>query len=390
MMRRTLSVLCALTLCLLAATAQPLATRIDRLLADTLLDESEVGVTVYDLDADTLLYIYQAEKLYRPASTMKLATAITALEVLGSDHPFTTTLYHTGYITVDSTLHGSLYAVGGFDPLFDLTDMAAFADAVKQAGIRHIEGGLVANVALKDTLRWGSGWCWDDDMPPLTPLLCERTDSFPQMLRQALAERGICMTDSMTAYSPDAPDSVMTLLTERMRPLTEVMDRMMKKSDNLHAEALFYHLAAHHSGQPYASAEEGAKAIKKLMGKLGFGKKTYRIADGSGVSLYNYLSPAMLMALLRHAYRHPHIYRPLLQSLPIAGVDGTLQHRMKGTAAYRRVRAKTGTLTGVSALAGYAQAANGHTLAFVIINQNMLHARAARRWQDRLCQELCR
>ena len=384
------SLLYTLCLCLTYAMGQPLSSRLDQLLADTLLADSEVGLMVYDLDDDTLLYSYQAEKLYRPASVMKIATAIAALETLGQNHRFATTLYHTGITTPDSTLQGNLYAVGGFDPLFKLTDMEIFASAVEQAGIRHINGSIVANISLKDTLRWGSGWCWDDDMPPLTPLLCEQTDSFTQMLCQTMARKGIRISDSTTRYSATPPDTVMTLLAQSTHTLIEVMDRMMKKSDNLHAEALFYHLAAHQSGQPYASSEEGGKVVKRLIGQLGFKGKGFRIADGSGVSLYNYLSPAMLTAMLRHAYRHPRIYRPLYRSLPIAGVDGTLQHRMKKTAAYRNVRAKTGTVTGVSSLAGYAHAPNGHTLAFVVINQNILRARAARQWQDRLCHELCR
>lgn len=389
-MKKLFCLLYTLCIYLPATTAQPLNVRIDRLLADTLLTDSEVGLMVYDLDDDTLLYSYQAEKLYRPASTLKLATAITALKTLGQEHLFATTLYSTGTTFSDSTLHGNLYAVGGFDPLFSSTDMEAFANAVEQSGIRRINGSIVANISLKDTLRWGSGWCWDDEMPTLTPLLCEQTDSFPQMLRQALAKRGIGITDSITRYSATPPDTVMTLLAQSAHTLTDIMERMMKKSDNLHAEALFYHLAAYQCKHPYAPAEEGAKAIRQQIGQLGFKKKSYRIADGSGVSLYNYLSPEILIALLRYAYQHPYIYRPLYRSLPIAGVDGTLQHRMKNTAAYRNVRAKTGTLTGISSLAGYARTPNGHTLAFAIINQNILRARGIRQWQDRFCHELCR
>jgi D-alanyl-D-alanine carboxypeptidase/D-alanyl-D-alanine-endopeptidase (penicillin-binding protein 4) len=94
--------------------------------------------------------------------------------------------------------------------------------------------------------------------------------------------------------------------------------------------------------------------------------------------------------VLRYAYQHPDIYQHLRKSLPVAGIDGTLQNRMKKTSAYRRVFAKTGTLTGVTSLAGYAIAPNGHTLAFVIINQNILTPRPARAWQDKVCDALCK
>ena len=92
---------------------------------------------------------------------------------------------------------------------------------------------------------------------------------------------------------------------------------------------------------------------------------------------------------MKYAYYHPDIFHPFYESLPIAGIDGTLQYRMKKTAAYRKVHAKTGSVTGVSSLAGYAKAANGHQLAFVIINQNVMKLRQARVFQDRICQLLC-
>ncbi len=365
-----------------------LVKRLNHLLADTLLDDSEVGLMVYDLHTDSLLFSYQANKLYRPASTQKIVTAITALEFLGADHPFTTTLYHTGHITPDSLLEGHLYVVGSFDPLIGQADMNAFAEAVKDMGIRQINGRLIGNIAMKDTLKWGSGWCWDDDMPPLTPLLYERTDSFMQAMYHSLASYGIAVTDSIPLYMAYAPDSVMTQIAYCHRSLEQILDRMIKKSDNLHAEALFYHLAANYESRAYATAEDGAEMVKKMIRRLSHNPKKYIIADGSGVSLYNYLSPQLLTDFLRYAYQHPHIYVPLRKSLPVAGIDGTLKNRMKKSPAYRKVFAKTGTLTGVTSLAGYADSASGHTLAFVIINQNMLTPRAARSWQDKVCIEL--
>ncbi len=389
-MKQVVMALCAMWFAL-PTLAQPLADRLDKLLADTLLNDSEVGLAVYDLTADTLLFDHQAEKLYRPASIQKIMTAVTALEFLGIEHSLNTTLYYTGRITPDSLLEGDLYVIGGFDPMFGKADMDNFAAAVRAAGIRNIDGGIIGNRTLKDTLKWGSGWCWDDGMPLLTPLLCERTDSFIPMFRQALVAQGIMLADTLGSYVEEAPDSVLTLVAESRRRLPEVMDRMMKKSDNLHAEALFYHLAAMGSEkQHYASADDGAKMIHKMIRRVGHQPGRFLMADGSGVSLYNYLSPAMLVDVLIYAYKHKHIYRPLYESLPVAGIDGTLKNRMKKTPAYRKVRAKTGTVTGVCSLAGYARNEAGHLLAFVIINQNMLRARATRAWQDNVCAELCK
>ena len=371
--------------------AQSLLTdRLNLLIADTLLDCSEVGLVVYDLDDDTLLYNYQGDKLYRPASIQKVMTAVTALEHLGPDYSFNTTLYHTGAINPDSILQGNLYVVGGLDPLVNHLDIEAFAQAVALSGIKHIEGGLIGNASLKDSLKWGSGWCWDDGMPILTPLLSERTDSFLVHLRRSLSIQGITVADTTDTLVSQAPDSILTQIAVCRRPLTQIMDRMMKKSDNLHAEAVFYQLAAAQAQQPYATADDGAKMLHKLIKEVGHEPTRYKMADGSGVSLYNYLSPRLIADVLRYAYQHPDIYQHLRQSLPIAGIDGTLQNRMKKSAAYRRVFAKTGTLTGVTSLAGYAIAPNGHTLAFVIINQNILTPRPARAWQDKVCDALCK
>jgi D-alanyl-D-alanine carboxypeptidase/D-alanyl-D-alanine-endopeptidase (penicillin-binding protein 4) len=125
------------------------------------------------------------------------------------------------------------------------------------------------------------------------------------------------------------------------------------------------------------------------MERAGQYSSRFRLADGSGLSLYNYISAECLLSLLRYAYLRPSIYRQLLASLPIACEDGTLKKRMKGTAAAGNVQAKTGTLTGIISLAGYCTASNGHRLCFVIINQGVLKASDARSYQDKICTILC-
>ena len=128
---------------------------------------------------------------------------------------------------------------------------------------------------------------------------------------------------------------------------------------------------------------------KQLVNSMGLDSNRYRFADGSGLSLYNYVSPELLTMLLRYAWQKPELYAHLLPSLPIAGQDGTLKKRMKKSPAEGNVRAKTGTLTGIISLAGYCTAANGHELCFTIINQGVLSGKEARAFQDRLCTLLC-
>lgn len=215
-------------------------------------------------------------------------------------------------------------------------------------------------------------------------------DFFFHTFTSRLRERGIEARTYLFADCSISPDT-MTILSTIRRPIKDVLQRALKKSDNLCAEAMFYHLAAKQSLHKRVTNEDGTDAINAFMKTaLGFNPDNYKIADGSGVSLYNYISPRLLLEYLKYAYYHRDIFLPFYESLPIAGVDGTLQYRMKQTKAHGNVRAKTGSVTGVSSLAGYVKASNGHQLAFVIINQNVLKLSRARAFQDKLCTILTR
>ena len=354
------------------------------LLQDELFSTSQVGISVYDLTDDTLLFAHNARQRMRPASTEKILTAITALEELGADYKFFTKLYIDGEIR-GGALHGDVYVKGGFDPTFGRTDLQGFVEALASRNIKSVKGALCADVSMKDTLKWGMGWCWDDDNPDLTPLLLGGKDVFLTRFEQALKKKGIHIGVLKKTECPS--DAV--LLKSISTPIDKVLDRMMKESDNLYAEAVFYALAAK-DGKPYASRKEAMYSIEKMIGFLGFEPAKYRVADGSGLSLYNYLTPELETALLRYAFSRQEIFTSFYESLPIAGVDGTLKKRMIDTPAFNNVRAKTGTLTGVYSLAGYATAANGHQLAFCIINQGVESASEARAFQDKVCVLLCK
>ena len=449
--------------------AQSLTLRLDSLLNDTMLKTSEVGITLFDLTTGEPIYQYQDEKLYRPASTEKVITTVTALARLGTDYTMDTRLQYTGSIEND-TLKGNLYLIGGFDPELMDEDLDSLVDMVAKSGIRYIADTLVADVSMMDSVYWGKGWSWDDApdafQPYLSPLMLNRgcvdvtviptrKDSLPEVVCVPVSDyyqvennavshqpeagklritrnwmqqgnrihvsgnvtkettRTLSVYDSknfffhtfinrLKAKGIDARvkafaetpcnDSlrVVSSLFTLQRPLDEVLKQAMKESDNLCAESMFYHLAVRFAEKKRVSSGDGTDAIHDFMARaLGFNPDYYNIVDGSGVSLYNYVSPRLLLEYLKYAYYHAEIFRPFYESLPIAGVDGTLEHRMKKGKAYRNVRAKTGTVKGVCSLAGYAKASNGHQLAFVIINQNVMKAGFARAWQDKVCEVLC-
>ena len=363
---------------------ESLRQRLDLLLTHPLLKKSQVGLMVYDLTADSALYCYQERQTLRPASTMKVVTSITALDKLGDSHQFKTRLMYTGKIE-EHTLTGDLYCVGGFDPRFNSDDMRSFVESLRKMGIDTIRGRLIADVSMKDDKQFGEGWCWDDDNDVLTPLLISRKDQFIERFERGLKDDGVVLECSKTTGRVPAGAFE---VTTRFHTMDQILMKMMKESDNLYAESMFYQIAASTGNRP-ASARSARSIINKLIRKVGLNPSDYKVADGSGLSLYNYVSAELEVALLRYAFRNDNIYLHLYPSLPIAGEDGTLKKRMKGTFAAGNVHAKTGTVTCVTSLAGYCTAANGHKLAFSIINQGCLRDSESRAFQDRVCVAMC-
>ena len=348
-----------------------------------ILETSQMGMMVYDLTADSTIYTYNNRQTLRPASTMKLITAITALDRLGADYQYSTKL-----VSRDS----SLVLVGGMDPLINENDLRMIADSLKAMGIDTIRGGIIADRSMKDKDLYGEGWCWDDDNPELSPLVYHRKDYMMEAFQKVLERAGVTTPLQLpqggeSKVSPRGELEGASFSIEITRSLREVLVPMMKVSNNLYAESIYYHIGLL-KGKP--STAKKAKAVEEeLLRRMGKGECIHRFADGSGLSLYNYVSPDILVAFLRYAYSNKDIYLELYDALPIAGVDGTLKDRMKDTPAMDNVHAKTGTLSGVSSLAGYCTMKNGHLLAFAIMNQGVMKGAYAKALQDRLCCAMC-
>lgn len=362
---------------------QAMAASVEKLLADPFTRHAQVGLLIYDLTTGTDVVAHHADYRMRPASTEKLVTTIAALEQLGASYPYRTTLLADGALLGD-TLLGNLVVQAGYDPLFSLDDMAAFGQALTEAGLHVITGDVVLDVSMKDTLRWGWGWSWDDKEADLSPLKIAGRGTFVDALKRQMIDCGILLCGRFrTGRVSDAARRLCT----REHTVAQVLPRLLKQSNNLYAESLFYLLAAS-SGKPYAGRAEAVERINSVVRRAGADPTSATFADGSGLSLYNYLSPALLVALLRYAWAQPALRETLVPALPVAGVDGTLQSRMTQGAARGNVRAKTGTVSGVSTLAGYVRAANGHDLCFAILTQGASSQATARSWQDRICQAM--
>jgi len=182
----------------------------------------------------------------------------------------------------------------------------------------------------------------------------------------------------------ETPKNVGLLVEHLSPPLSLVIFNTNKISDNLSAELLLKTVGAEMRGIP-GTAKKGISEIYKFLQEIGVDSSTYELADGSGVSRYNVITPDLIIELLKAMNADFRLQAEFKASLPVAGVDGSLDSRMKNTPAENKLRAKTGTLRGVSALSGYTTTADGEPVAFSMIMEHfVVGASKIRRIQDKI------
>ncbi|MBN2243548.1 MAG: D-alanyl-D-alanine carboxypeptidase/D-alanyl-D-alanine-endopeptidase [Acidobacteria bacterium] len=163
--------------------------------------------------------------------------------------------------------------------------------------------------------------------------------------------------------------SLTPLWTHTSAPLSEILKPMMKESLNLHAETLTRILGMELKGR--GSFEAGKEVVEETLSRMAIDKNRYRYADGSGLSRRNLTSAQILTRILGSLYRSPHFHH-FYDALAIAGLDGTLENRLKLTRTADNIRAKTGSMSGISSISGYLETADGEMLAFSILANNFL------------------
>ncbi|MBC8182427.1 D-alanyl-D-alanine carboxypeptidase/D-alanyl-D-alanine-endopeptidase [candidate division KSB1 bacterium] len=216
------------------------------------------------------------------------------------------------------------------------------------------------------------------------------TKYFVSALKKELQQLGIEVSgetfDADELRVENADTSSNLLFTHSSIPMKEVLKILMKESQNLYAESFVKLLGAYFGKE--GSFEEGEKILKQTLQRLGLEKDSYAFKDGSGLCRYNYISPAHLVKILRRMYFHPYgkIWR---DCLPIAGVDGTIDYRLKRTVAQNNIFAKTGTISNVRCLSGYAKTKDGETLVFSTMFNNFLcSTQVVMDVQDQICMLL--
>ncbi len=361
---------------------------IDRILHNPIFTTASIGIKVVSVESGEVLYSKNAQKLHHPASTTKLFTAATALTKLGPDYRFITSLYADP--KTDIQIIDNIYLKGKGDPILQTEDLIELGDSLVETGVKTIRGDIVVDETFFDTVREGPGWMWDDKPFHISALSIRnlepdkhvenRSIACGHFLKDKLTQEGVSVKGNVVSgkVSTDA-ESVAEYLSP---PLSHIVRSMNKPSDNWIAEMLFKTIGAEVIGEP-GTWQKGREAIDEFLDEIADGQNTFRLVDGSGLSRYNLLNTELLTELLVYMYNNFELMPEFTASLPIAGVDGTLRNRMQGLYAEKVLRAKTGTLSGVSALAGYTRTADGKVLAFgILISHYVGSSATARGIQD--------
>jgi D-alanyl-D-alanine carboxypeptidase/D-alanyl-D-alanine-endopeptidase (penicillin-binding protein 4) len=184
------------------------------------------------------------------------------------------------------------------------------------------------------------------------------------LFKELLTRYGVRVKGS--AYETDSSTAVIRISSYNSRNLAAITRFFVKESDNLTGENILKTLGAVRYGAP-GSAEKGIAAIKEVLRARGIAATTYTLADGSGLSTYDQLSPDILVEVLRAAYEDFSFAPEFTDALSVAGRDGTMKDRLRGSALAGSLRAKTGTMSGISCIAGYLRTRKGRTLAVSIM-----------------------
>jgi D-alanyl-D-alanine carboxypeptidase/D-alanyl-D-alanine-endopeptidase (penicillin-binding protein 4) len=239
------------------------------------------------------------------------------------------------------------------------------AEAASEGRVRLRRGAGSIDLEVSGSLPLGN--------PVATRLVSVNnpTKYFVESLRRALVAAGIDVRgpavdiDELKGTLPG--DDGAAVAAHRSPPLSTLAHRLMKNSVNQYGETLLHTLGAA-AGTPTSAG--GAAAAKAALKEWGVGDGDLIQRDGSGLSRYSYVTPGALVAILEHVHEDVRLKEPFVASLPVAGEDGSLANRMKGTLAEHNARAKTGSMSQVRTLAGYVTTVDGELLAFAIMANN--------------------
>jgi serine-type D-Ala-D-Ala carboxypeptidase/endopeptidase (penicillin-binding protein 4) len=356
------------------------------------------GAHVVDLGSGRALYSEAASVPRIPASVEKLYTTAAALERFGPQGTLSTEVLGATAADEFGVVGGNLYLRGGGDPSFNAKAAGLLADIlIERTGLTEVAGRVIGDESVFDGLRGppSEGFRTSSYVGPLSaltfnrgftgrrrPLFQASPPAFAaKAFTAALERRGVTVRRS--ARSGVTPSTAVSLAGLNSPGIENLVASMNVPSDNFIAETLIKALGARFGGAGTTSA--GAAVVRSNAAQLGI---RTTVVDGSGLSRSNRTSPKAVVALLT-AMDEGALAQPFEASLPVAGRTGTLHDRMRGTSARDACRAKTGSLSNVSALAGYCDTRGGDRVAFAFL-MNYVYPWTARRIQDRMTVALAR
>ncbi|HSR16541.1 MAG TPA: D-alanyl-D-alanine carboxypeptidase/D-alanyl-D-alanine-endopeptidase [Ignavibacteriaceae bacterium] len=455
-------------------TIQEFWSQMDDIFNDPNFINANWGVLIQSLQTGEYFYKRNENKLFMPASNLKLFTTAGALDILGPDYKFLTNVYISGKID-GSILEGDLVVEGRGDPAISgrfynndlLKVFNNWADSLLAFGIDEIDGNLIGDDNLFEDKGLGQGWAWDnesywfsaqsgalsfndncvdievtvdqsknlpkitiapetkyivpvnkvyvvpEDTAALIDVYRERgtnivtvfgkirisdslktyvtvnnpTQYFMVVLKEVLKSRGI----KVTGFPMDIDDvtqsldysKLQKLFTAYSPELKEIIKVINKNSQNFFAEQLLKTIGL--ETKNLGSVANGIIALNNLFSQIGINPEDMNIADGSGLSRLNFVTPKQVVDLLNYEYQSKN-FVPFFNSLPIAGVDGTLGDRLKNSSLVGKVRAKTGYLESVRSLSGYAYTGDNEPVSFsIIVNNFNVPIKLAENLQDLVC-----
>jgi serine-type D-Ala-D-Ala carboxypeptidase/endopeptidase (penicillin-binding protein 4) len=402
LMRRVLA-LAAVCIGALSAAApastepQPSTTlqaRLAHALAVPHLGKSNSAAIALDLRTGEIVFERNANLSLAPASNEKLAVAYAALATLGPQFRIPTDVLGQGEL-VGAIWQGDLVLRGYGDPTLSSSEVRNLARRVRAAGIRRVTGRVIGDESYFDSRRMGPGWkswYYVNESPPLSALAVDRGSyrgrssrdpalAAAAVLSEELRRLGVRVAGS--AATGRARADALPLASTESPPLHVILRFMNRESDNFTAELLLKQLGT--LFQDRGTTARGGRLVRQVLVEVGIPLSGVRIADGSGLSRANRLTARALVTMLRIAWEDVEVGPAFVESLAVAGRNGTLRDRMRGWPAAGRVAAKTGTTSIASALSGFVK----NRYAFVVFqNGRPVSQYWARRAQDRFAAVL--
>ena len=462
---------------------EELQSKIRQRLFDPAVRRGRVGVKVVSLNSGKVVFEQDSEKYFMPASNMKNFTVAAAMEKLGPDFKFVTSVYANALPDSNGTIKGDLriygrgdvsistafFGTSPTDPETYYKGIDRLVDRIAAAGIKKIEGSIVGDESYFKGFYLPAGWEWDDlqayygaevsalpindnavdinvspgtsggpcivrisppntifqvvntcttgnasstrtlsvvkkldrnivevsgSMPAGKPAyvnsiaITRPAELFVALLKRRLEATGIVVTGSTRLQSQNiyVDSGQVEVAKLESPPFAQIAAKTMKPSQNMFTETILWTLGEERGAPRMSDIPTGAKlypnprpdstelglsAVKAFLKDIGAADDGIIQYDGSGLSRHDLITPSAVVTLYTYMVKHSKNAQAWRESLTIAGVDGTLANRLKGTAAEANFRGKTGTIDQVSALSGYMTTAAGEQLVVSIIVNNV-------------------